>query len=180
MLRVYLCLLCLSLADEPWKVYGEKHGVTVERRAVPGSKYYQHRAAVSVAQPPAAVERTIWSAITESPPKTVKKRTVIAHSDDEYVVYDEYSTPVVTDRDAVIRIHRSPGEIRFQSVGDVGPPLNPKYVRLPVVRGAWTLVPEGSGTRLVYSCYSEPCGTVPAWMVRGAQADQIFADVERI
>jgi hypothetical protein len=179
MLRVYFCLLSLLAADEPWKLYGEKHGVTVERRAIAGSKYYEHRASVAVAQPPDVVERAIWAGITESTPKTVKKRTVLAHSDDDYVVYDEYSTPVVSDRDAVIRIHRQKGEIRFQTV-EGGPPPNPKYVRLPVVRGAWRILPEGSGSRLEYDCYSEPGGSVPAWMVRGPQADQIFADVQRI
>jgi START domain-containing protein len=180
MLRVFLCLLCLSAADEPWKRYSEKNGVVVERRAVAGSKYFEHRASVSVAEAPAVVERTIWSGVTESPPKTVKKRTVLVHNDNEFVVYDELKTPVVSDRDAVIRIRRSPGEIRFETTDQLGPPPNSHYVRLPVVRGAWTIVPDGSGSRLLYSCYSEPGGAIPAWMVRGAQADQIFADVQRI
>jgi hypothetical protein len=180
MLRVFFCLLCVAVAEEPWKFYGEKHGVTVERRAVAGSKYFEHRASISVAQPPEVVERAIWAGITESTPKTVKRRTVLTHSDDEYVVYDEYSTPVVTDRDAVIRIHRQKGEVDFHTVDNLGPPLNPHYVRLPIVRGAWTIVAEGAGSRLVYSCYSEPGGSVPAWMVRGPQADQVFADVQRI
>jgi hypothetical protein len=180
MLRVFFCFLCVAAADEPWKRYGEKNGVLVERRAVPGSKYFEHRGSVTVAQPPATVESAIWAGVTDTPPKTVKKRTVVTRSDDEFVVYDEYSTPVVSDRDAVIRIHRGPGEIRFQTVGGVGPPLNPHYVRLPIVRGGWTILPEGTGSRLIYTCYSEPGGSVPAWMVRGPQADQIFADVQRI
>jgi hypothetical protein len=169
-----------ALADEPWKLYGEKNGVRVEQRNVDGSKYREYRASVVVPRPPELVEEAIWSGIVESPPKTVKKRTVIAHTPAEYVVYDELKTPVVSDRDATIRIRRLTREIRFETANELGPPLNPKYVRLPVVRGAWQILPKDQGSELVYHCYSEPGGSIPAWMVRGAQGDQIFLDLQRI
>jgi hypothetical protein len=179
-MSLIVALSVAALADEPWKLWSEKGGVRVERRAVAGSRYYEHRAELTVPQPPAVVEQAIWSGITEAPPKTVRKRTVLSHSADEYVVYDELSTPIVSDRDAAIRIRRTPGRIRFETANELAPPPNPKYVRLPVVRGAWEIFPQGSGSRLVYTCYSEPGGSVPAWMVRGPQADQIFLDVQLI
>lgn len=175
-----LLLGSVAVAEEAWKPWSEKNGVRVQRRAVAGSKYYEHRAELTVPQAPDVVEQAIWSGIIDAPPKTVRKRTVISHTADEYVVYDELSTPVVSDRDAAIRIRRTPHRIRFETANELAPPPNPKYVRLPMVRGSWEIIPEGNGTRLVYTCYSEPGGSVPAWMVRGPQADQIFLDVQRI
>src|SRR5262249_48320202 len=111
-------------------------------------------------------------------------RRVIRKSDDEFVVYDQIDTPVVRDRDVTLRLYKVVrpdfSEVRFESNEALGPPPDPKRVRLPVVRGAWTIVANGNGSRLTYSCYSEPGGSIPAFMVRGAQRDHVTIDVERI
>jgi hypothetical protein len=173
------CLCWAALADEPWKLYGEKNGVRVERRKVEGSSFFQQRATVDASQPPEVVVQAIWSGVID-PPKTVKKRTVLEHDDNRYLVYDQIHTPVVSDRDATILIWREGLQIRFEAVNDRGPALDPHYIRLTVIRGSWNIRPMGSGSRIVYECYNEPAGSIPAWMVRGAQADQMFLDVQRI
>jgi hypothetical protein len=38
----------------------------------------------------------------------------------------------------------------------------------------------GGGSALTYVCYSEPGGSVPAFMVRGGQQDKIVEAVERM
>jgi hypothetical protein len=172
-------------ADEPWKVYANKDGVSYARRAVSGSRFYEYRAEVLVPAPPARVLDAIWRGITETIPKTVKKRTVLSRSDSEFLVYDQLDPPVVKDRDVTIQIRKralaSGGvEVAFVSVSALGPPPNRDYVRIPAVRGAWTLEPAAGGTQLTYHCYSEPGGSVPAFLVRGVQQDQVAEDVERI
>lgn len=195
MLRTALTLAVVTLfgrvapasarADEPWKVYADKQGVSYARRAVSGSRYYEYRAQVLVPAAPQVVANAIWRGITETIPKTVKKRTVLSRSDSEYLVYDQLDPPVVKDRDVTIQIRKRalPGggvEIAFQSVSSLGPPPSRDYVRIPMVRGAWTLKPAPGGTQLIYDCYSEPGGSVPAFLVRGVQQDQVAEDVERI
>jgi hypothetical protein len=183
---VALALLpTVAHAEDPWKSYSVKDGVTYERRAVSGSRFYEYRASTSVAAAPAAVLDAIWSGITEALPPTVKKRTVLQRSTTDFVVYDQIKTPVVSDRDAVLHIRkviRGDGtiEVRFETDNRVGPPPDPKYVRLPVVRGAWTIEPAPLGSRLTYTCYSEPGGSIPAFLARGAQQDQVPLDVGRI
>ena len=179
-MRLLLLFALSAAADESWQRYAEKNGITVERREVAGSKFYEHRAQVSVHKRPEVVLNAIWWGVMNALPKTVKKRTLLRSSQDEFLVYDELKTPVVSDRDATIRIWRSGNEIRFETHNELGPPPNSKYVRLPVVRGYWLVAPEGDGARLTYVCYSEPGGSIPAWMVRGPQADQLFVDVQRI
>jgi hypothetical protein len=178
----FTLLFGTALADDGWQPYKDKGRIHVERRAVPGSKFFEHRAYATTRATPEMVEDAIWTGVMEALPKTVKKRTVISKSDDEYVVYDELQTPVVSDRDATIRIRRLRAEHRvtFETVNELGPPPNRHYVRLPVVRGGWQVAPDGTGSKITYTCYSEPGGSIPAWMVRGPQADQMFIDVQRI
>jgi hypothetical protein len=174
----------VAAADEGWSTYGTRDGVTYEKRGVPGSKYNEYRATVDVQTSLAETARVVWSCITESVPPTVKKRTVLSRSDDELVIYDQVRTPVVSDRDVTIRIRRNTRageiEIRFDSANDVGPPPQSGFVRLPVVRGHWLLVQSASGTRVRYECYSEPGGSIPAFLVRGAQQSEVEKDVERV
>jgi len=180
-------LMLLPLAawgDEPWVALETKNGVRYEKRAVAGSKWLEYRASTEVPLTPEATLQQIWSGITEALPSTVKRRQVLQHTDSELIVYDQIKAPVVSDRDVTIRIHKvvQPGsiEVRFESVESLGPPPDPKHVRIPVVRGAWTLEAAPGGTRLTYSCYSEPGGSIPAFLARGAQRDQVVLDVERI
>lgn len=178
-------MITLSAAgDEGWKTFDNRDGVTYEKRSVPGSHYNEYRAIAAVATSPTETARAVWTAITDSIPATIKKRTIISRGNDEIVVYDQIHTPVVSDRDVTIRIrrivNRDDVEIRFESANDLGPPPASGYVRLPVVRGKWSLLPATNGTRIVYECYSEPGGSVPAFLVRGAQQSEVAKDVERV
>jgi hypothetical protein len=183
---VLLTLVSLpARADESWSEYANKNGVVYEKRWVSGSKFQEYRATMQVSLPPDRALAAIWKVVTElPPPPSVKTRQVLKRTDDELVVYDQISTPIVTDRDVTLHMYKvvKPDalEMRFESAEAMGPPPDPKHVRLPVVRGAWTIVAAAGGSRLTYQCYSEPGGSIPAWMVRGAQRDQIPVDVERV
>jgi hypothetical protein len=172
-----------ALAEEAWTVLGTKNGVVYEKRAVAGSKFLEYRATTQTSIAPAQALETIWKVITEMPPPSNHRR-VLKRSDDEVVVYDQIDTPVVSDRDVTLRMYKvaRPGllEVRFESNAALGPPPAPKRVRIPVVRGGWTLRAVPGGTRLTYVCYSEPGGSIPAFMVRGAQRDHVAIDVEKI
>ncbi len=159
--------------------------MTFEKRQASDSKFYEYRATTLVQAPVQAVIDAIWLGVTGSIPPTVKKRAVLSKTDTEYLVYDQIKAPVVSDRDVTIKIRKMArgdgiGEIRFDAMNWLGPPPDPQYVRLPVVRGAWTVTPEAGGTRLTYECYSEPGGSIPAFLARGAQQDQIAIDVGRV
>jgi hypothetical protein len=181
----FALLVSLSAAGEAgWTTFDNRDGVTYEKRPVPGSRFNEYRATAAVATSPPETARAVWTAITDAIPETVKKRTVISRANDEIVVYDQIHTPVVSDRDVTIRIKRVVNgddiEIRFESANELGPPPASGYVRLPVVRGKWALFAATNGTRVVYECYSEPGGTIPAFLVRGAQQSEVAKDVERV
>ena len=173
-------------SDNGWSILRERAGVTLEKRSVDNSRYYEYRVrAHSPAAPQSALDR-IWSGISNEYPPTVKHRTVVRRDADEIVVYDQIHAAVVSDRDVTIRIRRSGDaargfDIAFESTAELGPPPAAGYVRLTVVRGAWHIepAPEG-GSNIAYRCYSEPGGAIPAFLVRGAQQDSTLDEFERV
>ncbi|MBL9008740.1 MAG: hypothetical protein JNJ46_31060 [Myxococcales bacterium] len=186
------CLLSLSArADEVWEpvtVKGEnREGISVEKRSVPGSKFMEYRARAVTSVSPEVVLRGLWSGLTEPSQGTVKKREILRKSETELVFYDQVKTPVVSDRDYTMRIWQSKDEktgalhVRFETANELGPPVASGFVRIPKVRGSWLIeAGEGGGAKLTYQCYSEPGGSIPAFMVRGAQQNQVVVDMRRI
>ena len=169
-----------------WTTYATKDGVTLERRRPEGSRFYEHRAFVDVAgvQPARAADE-IWRSIRSGDMDSLKHRDVLSERPDELVIYDQIRTPVVSDRDytVVVRRFTAGARVWFQctTANDRGPPPAPGFVRITVVEAGWFVEPDGhGGTRLGYFAYSEPGGSVPAFLVRGAQADRSVADVVRM
>jgi hypothetical protein len=175
-----------SPGGEPWKPYKSKRGIAVERRPVAGSKFFEYRATGDSTLPPAQVMAKMWKQVTESLTPVVKKREVLRRSDNEVVIYDQVATPVVSDRDYTLRIQKSGNsdgsrfEMRFETANELGPAVQPKFVRIPAIRGSWTIeaTPSG-GSKLTYITYSEPGGAVPAFLIHGAQFDNTIDNVLR-
>ena len=169
-----------------WSTYATKDGITLERRKPDDSRFYEHRAVVDLPRvDPAVAEGEIWKALRGGDMDSLKHRDVLKESADELVIYDQIHTPVVSDRDytIVVRRHRVGTRMWFDcaTANDRGPPPNPKFVRIGEIHAGWYVEPNGhGGTRLGYFAFSEPGGSVPAWLVRGAQADRSMADVARM
>ena len=112
------------------------------------------------------------------------QRRFIVRSDEEVVFYDQLKISVVSDRDYTMWIRRTPGDgvdrITFQTAPELGPPPDPDHVRIPIVQGAWEFRPDGTGTQITYTVYSEPGGAVPAFVVRGAQVDEALENVRHL
>ena len=205
--EVRLALIAISLtvglasarAHEPWQPCsaGASDGVTLERRAVPGSKFYEYRASARTAAPPDAVLHGIWYGVTEQIPPMVKLRKVLSTSSIAMVFYDQLTTKVVSDRDYTLRISwtRDPRtgviEVPFGTMNELGPPPAPGHVRVPMIRGDWIITPvaadlaagaerPATGAQITYLCYSDPGGSIPAFMARGAQQEQVLIDIRRI
>ena len=173
-------------ADDGWRVMRDRDGVTLERRSVDGSRFYEYRVSAHTTVSPAVAVERIWRGIGDERSPTIKHRTVVRRAGDELVVYDQIHAAVVSDRDVTIRIHKSSDghgafDISFESTSELGPPPAAGYVRLPVVRGSWRIEPTADGgSNLMYRCYSEPGGAIPAFLVRGAQQDSTLDEFERV
>ena len=177
----------LAAADSPagWQPYKVKRGVAVERRPVQGSRFFEYRATVTAPVAPEAVISHMWRFVSEGRSPIIKKRQVLKQEPTEILMYDQVKTPVVSDRDYTLLVrkvgdassHRY--QMTFETANQLGPPVDPKHVRIPAIRGRWLIEPAGTaGSRLTYQSFSEPGGSIPAFMIHGAQLDQIVQDVE--
>lgn len=174
-------LLSTSARAEPgWTPVSEKKGVTVEKRAVPGSPWSEYRATARHALPPERVFAAVRSERLDDPRarRYVKHHDVLRANDHERLVYEQVASPMVSDRDYTVLIQWSADparrvfEMKFHLENDAGPPPAKGFVRIPDIHGSWRIeaTPDG-GSRIEYIVYSDPGGSIPAWIARGAQAD---------
>jgi hypothetical protein len=190
MRALVVLLLAVGFGDvdvsDGWATSATKEGVTVERRKVEGSKFYEYRARVEL--PDVAVEHAadvIWKALRGGDMESLKHRDILTEHPDELVIYDQIHTPIVSDRDytIVVRRRRAGARIVFEceTANERGPAPQKGYVRIPAIAAGWFVEPGArGGTRLGFFAFSEPGGSVPAFLVRGAQADRSMADVIRM
>lgn len=170
-----------------WKSYKTKRGIEVFRRSVDGSRFYEYRATIESPLPPERIITDMWDNAMVKRAPMVKYRQIIRQLPDEIVLYDQLKTPVIADRDFTLLIRKvvDPVAHRYQMTFDtanhLGPPEDRKHVRITRIRGAWIVEANGKGgSRLTYRSFSEPGGSIPAFLIHGAQFDQVIWDVERI
>jgi hypothetical protein len=170
--------------DAGWSSKKSKDGVTLEQRNVSGSSFREYRAMVDVPVDPAFAAAEVWSALENGDMEDLKRREILERKPDSLLIHDEIHTAVVSDRDYVIEVtrRRQGGRTEFRcATVAAGPAPQKGFVRVPIVRAGWITEPSsGGGTRLIHYAYSEPGGSVPAFLVRGAQADRSLADVLRM
>jgi hypothetical protein len=62
--------------------------------------------------------------------------------------------------------------VSFRTEDDPAHPPVPGFVRIPLIRGHWDVFPIGEGRVSVqYRIFSDPGGSVPAFLARGGQRD---------
>lgn len=170
----------------PWQRYKVKRGIMVERRQVSGARFFEYRVIFNSPVPPLKVLDPLWKHATETP-SAIKKREVLRQTENEILFYDQIRAPVVSDRDYTMIVHKLVAadglscQLVYETANHLGPPVQPKLVRIPAIRGSWTVESDGSGgSRLTSITYSDPGGSIPPIFVHGAQADSVIDSVLRL
>jgi len=156
-----------------WKEVKNSKGVRVYKRPRAGSKYNDLLAQITIAAPfEVALEFVkdcnsyhTWYGMCNALYVTKKI------SEKEFYMYFVLDTPMLTDRDVVVRvtmdwdIKKKTGWIKLKSV-DSDYKNNSGLVRMPQLDGGFTLKEVGPDKFLVnYRVYADLGGSVPAWMV---------------
>jgi len=182
LLAASLVLAAVAPAAAEWERLSDKAGLLVERRAVAGSSSYEVRATARSPLPPAAVFDTLWN--HREYPRFIphlKRLDLLSDTGDERVAYEQVAVPLARDRDYTVRLRRHVDaaaqryEILFASANDAGPPPDGRHVRVPSIKGSWTIEPgaDGRGSVVRYSVQTEPGGAIPAWVANRAQRDAV-------
>lgn len=161
-------------------VVSQTSNLKVELRPVAGSAFDEVRVSAHSASSLAALCDAIWAKdqTGKKPEGNFKKRVVISETDTERWTYEQIRVPVVCDRDYVIAVKlvhpASSGrcEVAFETRTHPRYPPVAGHVRIPSIRGSWTLTPGGAGgVDVRYAVFSDPGGQVPALLARGGQKD---------
>jgi hypothetical protein len=168
-----------TTAQAPWKSDGTVDGMQVEHRDVAGSSFDEVRV---TSRSPLSLDR-LCEAIY---PKRVDgklegrflKKELLRETDTERWTYEQISVPVVTNRDYVMHVKleqpASTGTCRvsFETETYGTRPSPPGFVRIALIRGLWQLAPMADGAVSIrYQIFSDPGGSVPAFLARGKQRD---------
>jgi START domain len=166
-----LLLPLLALAAE-WEEVGRDGDIVLEARAVKDSPHREFRATTTVRLGVEALCTAAYgSGVFDAREPGLKTRRVITTGDTEQIHYDQMTTPVVTDRDIVIRNRRAlapDGTCRVwvDAVKDPNAPLHPDYVRIDTLHASWLFEPLPDGqTHVTHLTWTDPKISLPVGLV---------------
>lgn len=184
---MHLLLLATVLAAEPdFKREDEVDGITVESRPVASSKFAELRFSTVTTRSVQALCTEVYGEGKFDPTEPdLKSRDILFEAENERVVFDRMTPPVVSARSYAMRMKRSWAEgachLNFESANELAPPAEPGWVRVKVLRGSWSFEPlEGGHTKLTYIVFTDPSGSVPAFFVEGPRRKLGVTWVKRV
>ncbi len=180
-------LVLISLAQPENSAVFEKvsneDGLLLERRTVPGSGSYEFRVTTKTRLSVDAMCEVVfeWGTRGKDVPGLIARKEISAIPD-ERVIYDQFSIPIVSNRDYAITVKRVRSDdgscrVKFSLSNEKAPKKLDGWVRLDKLWGSWTLTPKDGGTELVYVQFSDPGGSVPSVFANGAQRDRALESV---
>jgi hypothetical protein len=162
---------------EAFTVLETSGGVTVSSRAVPGSVFQEYRVQRTAPYPPAALCPFIyeWGTRAGDGPGIVHHQLLV-DGETERIIYQQISQPVVSRRDFTFTslyfpAEKGPCRVRFRLTNEKGPPKPEGFVRLQKLWGEWVVEPHEKGSLVTYTLFSDPGGSIPAFLVHGPARD---------
>jgi START domain len=186
-LVLLLVLATLSVAEDGWRKIDVEEGVLVETRDVEGSSLHEVRATAHTKASPAEIAGVLWK--QEEFPQFldhVKRIDVLRDGATERLLYEEFSIPILKDRDIVVRARRTSdpatGALDMESiaVSDEGPPATSRCVRIHTSVSRWRLVPAPDGADVTYTIRADVGGYVPDWIANRVQHETVPVLVRKV
>ncbi len=175
----------LAAEEAKWEIKAQTKGVTVYSRAKPGSNIAELKSVGIVPASPEVVFRVVFdfARYRETMPYT-EESTIVGTEDGGKVVhfYSLVNAPVVSKRDYTIRVtdesqwKNGTGYFKTRwTVSNKGPAPKEGVLRVNVNEGSWLIEPveNGTKTRATYYLYTDPGGSIPAWLANKANSSTI-------
>jgi hypothetical protein len=185
-LSMLLLLVAMTVAaaqpDQGWTEAGIKKGVTLTFR---DDQQLNAREVRAVAELPHAAGRIIAVVcdFTQAlDPDTRETRVLSGEIGGRYEIYLRYAPRylVVSARDVVLDVRREANGCAWSEVAGRVPPQS-GTVRMPLLRGSWTVEPlDASRSRVTYQIAVRPGGTIPGWMVRRGAVSALPEIIEHV
>jgi len=173
------------LASQPapgWTDAGNKNGVALSFRDVRQLQAREVRAIAELPHPPGQIIPVACDFTQPLDPDTREARIVSGEAGGRYEIYLRYAPRfmVVSARDVVIEVQPQANGCAWTEVAG-RMPAQPGAVRMPVLRGSWTVEAiDPSRSRVTYQITVRPGGSIPDWMVRRGAANALPAVIARV
>lgn len=188
-IAVAAAVLVPCVQSTPWTTAAARNGIALAYRDNPTHDAREVRATVEVVAPTERVfaivcdfreYHTLVDGVEEA-------RVLSGTIPSDYEFYFRYAAQylIVDARDVVVRVQSrsdANGSRSCQWSEVAGRmPEQRGVVRMPLLRGSWTIEPLGAGrSRVVYQVAARPGGMIPGWLVRSGALSAIPDVVERL
>ncbi len=185
-------LLLLSLAQNAaggWTAAGTTRGVTLAFRDDPRLDFREVRATTELPFPAARIFALVCDFMHYgSLVSGVRETKMIAGSaPSDYEIYMRYSPRflVVSARDVVVHVQGQStadgsSKCQWTDLKEREPERN-GVVRMPLLRGSWTIEPlDVTRSRVVYQVAVDPGGRLPEWLVRRGAVSAMPDVIEQV
>jgi hypothetical protein len=183
---VLTLVLLAALSAEPteaferatkWDELNTADGVKLFRREIPDSHYFEYRATSTTDVSLEALCNYVYEWGSKGKDhQSLKLRKLVRDGEDERVTYDHIDEPIVASRDFAMTVKRTREEngvckIRFFANNAEAPASPRGFVRIEKLWGGWTFEPRKDGkVDVTYTCFADPAGAIPPFLVHGSQA----------
>jgi hypothetical protein len=173
-----LPILATLVLGADFKKVDEIDGVLIESRPVEGSNIVELRLTTRTTKTVQSLcDAAFGDGKFDPQEPDLKSRKVLTETENERVTYDQISPPVVANRDYAVRAKRnkiSDGEcsMTFAAANELAPKKPDGWVRITKLWGEWHFTrgtePDAK-TVVTYTVFSDPAGSIPAFMVEGSR-----------
>jgi hypothetical protein len=170
------------LGGQEWTPAGSKKGVQLHFRDDGALDAREMRATADIAHPASRIVAVVCDFTQTLDPDVREARLLSGDLQGSYEIYLRYAPRfvVVSARDVVINVQRQDNGCSWSERRGLVPERS-GTVRMPVLRGSWTVdAAAGTGSRVVYQVTVKPGGRIPGWLVRRGAASALPDVIERV
>lgn len=163
-------LMLLLASGEGFETCGERDGISIASRRVPGSGFVELRFILETrGDLEAMCSAAFGTGKVAAGEPHVNLRQVLEESAHTRVTYEQITPPMISPRDYVLSSSRSwpaPGTCRVDFVSTDDAPLRPGLVRLKHLAGSFLFQALGGGrVRLEHRIHMDPGGALAPFVV---------------
>lgn len=169
-------------AEPDWTDAGAKDGIALAFRDVPQLNAREVRAVAELPHAPGQIIPVVCDFTQPLDPDTREARVLSGDLAGRYEIYLRYAPRflVVSARDVVLDIQPQANGCAWSEVEGRVPPHS-GAVRMPLLRGSWTVAPIAAArSRVTYQIAVRPGGSLPGWMVRRGAVNALPRVIERV
>ena len=174
-------LAAVTAFAQGWTPAGSRNGVELSFRDDAALDAREMRAIAELPHPASRIVDIVCDFTQTLDPGVRETRILSGNLQSNYDVYLRYAPRymVVAARDVVINVERRADGCSWSERSGVVAERR-GVVRMPLLRGSWTVRAHGAGARVHYQIAVKPGGRIPGWMVRRGAASALPDVIERV